>query len=67
MKSGIINVKLIKKYIKENNLTIKKFCKKCEISYYTYLKMMKNTLTKFRPVYNVAVVMRVSMNDLLGV
>lgn len=34
-----INFKIIKKYIKNNNLTIIKFCKLCNISTGTYYKL----------------------------
>ena len=65
MKKVFINTELIKKYMEENNLSTKQFCEKCEISYYSYLKIKKNTLTKFRPIYNIAVIMNVSLKELV--
>ena len=66
MEKIIINCELIKKYMEKNNLSPKQFCKKCEISYYSYLKIMKNTITKFRPLYNISVIINVTMKDLIG-
>ena len=66
MKKIFINTELIKEYINRNKLTIKQFCARCEISYYSYLKIMKKTITKFRPLYNIAVIIKVNMRDLIG-
>ena len=42
-----INTELIKKYIKDNQLTMSKFCKLSKISPSVFKKMMKNK-TNFR-------------------
>ena len=39
MKKLNINFKLIKDYLKEHNLTIKQFCKICDIKYYNYTQL----------------------------
>lgn len=67
MKKIIINTDLIKRYIRDNNLTIKEFCKKCDITYSSYLRIMKGVLKKFKPFYNIAIAINVSLNDLLGI
>ena len=36
-----INVKLIKEYLKINNLTIKEFCEQCKIRERTFYRIMK--------------------------
>ncbi len=47
-----LNVKLIEKYIKTNNLSIKNFCKQCNISTSTFYRIMQgkdfNLLSLFR-------------------
>lgn len=40
----MFKAELIKKYIKEKGITVKKFCEKCEISVYNYNKLMNNNL-----------------------
>ena len=37
-----LNGKIVRDYIKDNNLTIKKFCEMCDIKYYNYRQIMKN-------------------------
>ena len=39
-----INIELIEKYIKENNLSKTRFCQKCKIGLRTYEKMMNSSL-----------------------
>ena len=67
MKKIIINTNLIKKYIKDNNLTTKEFCKKCDITYSSYLKIMKSKIKRFKPIYNVSIVLNVKLKELLGI
>ena len=42
MKQKKINTKIFEDYMKENNLTITQFCKKCKISLNFYSKMLFN-------------------------
>ena len=37
-----IKIDMIENYIKENNLTRKDFCKKCNMGYESFLKIMRN-------------------------
>ena len=67
MKKLFINTNLIKKYIKDNNLTTREFCKKCDITYSSYLKIMKSTIKRFKPIYNVSIVLNVKLKELLGI
>lgn len=40
----VININLIKDYIKDNNLTNPEFCKLCKISALTFERIMKDDL-----------------------
>lgn len=40
----VINSKIIKDYLKENDFTIKKFCEVYNIKYYNYRQITKNDL-----------------------
>ena len=67
MKKVRINFKFIKKYLRDNNLSIKQFCKMCDITYYNYKQFEKNDLKlKANLLYNVAKLINVSVNNLLG-
>lgn len=51
-----IKTELITNYIKQNNLTIKEFCEKCQISQHTYYRIMKgNTHINIRIMYRILV------------
>lgn len=54
----IIKIEIIENFIKENKLTITKFCKLCNISYLTYKKVMSNTLYSITPLIKIAYVIR---------
>ncbi len=56
----------IKDYIKQNNLTIKEFCKRCEISFGTYYKFMSGTTNiNIRIVYRILKETNFRCKDLL--
>lgn len=42
MKKRVYNQKVIQDYIKENGMTIKKFCQMCDISYSQYRKILND-------------------------
>ena len=65
-KQNLINTNLIENFIKENKLTITKFCKLCNISYGSYKKIMNCTIHQFTPVLKVAIVMNVSLDVLIN-
>ena len=54
----IIKTEIIENFIKENKLTITKFCKLSNISYLTYKKVMSNTLYRLTPLIKIAYVIR---------
>ncbi|MBQ7880579.1 MAG: hypothetical protein IJ358_01890 [Clostridia bacterium] len=66
MKEITINVEIIKEYIKQNNLSVKEFCEKCNISYYSYLKLMRKELVKVRVLYNISILLDVRLVDLIN-
>lgn len=53
-------------YIKQNNLTIKEFCKRCEISSGTYYKFMSGTTDiNIRIIYRILKETNLRCQDLL--
>lgn len=42
MKQRHFNYKVMQDYIKENNMTIKKFCEECNISYSQYRRILND-------------------------
>ena len=65
MENIIINYEMIKRYEKENNLSSKQFCEKCNISWYAYSKIVKKEMVKVRVIYKIAVLLDVKLMDLL--
>ena len=56
---------LIKQFRKENKLTIKRFCRMCKISSYTYYKIINQELDcKITNLFRVAQAMNLSMSEL---
>ncbi len=64
-----INTDAIEAYIKNNNLTVKKFCKKCKISPYIFNKMMSqdinNCKIKINAIYKISITLKIKFNDLI--
>ena len=66
MKSEV-NSKLILEYRKANRLTIKEFCKKCNISAPTYYKLLKyGNDYQITTLFNIARAMNVSISELFN-
>lgn len=63
-----VNTELIDNYRKENNLTVKQFCKKCDITKYAYYKFMKSQLNiPISILYNIVVTTNLYCKDLLEI
>lgn len=68
MNNLTFNINVIKNYLKENNLTIKKFCKICNIKYYNYRQMIKNDFNIYSNVlYKVCRTINIKLADLINV
>ena len=62
---SIINVDLIKKYIKTNNLTLNKFCKHCGVKYWTLKKILDNKINiSFNDIAKIAFFMNLEIKDI---
>ena len=62
-----INTQIIDKFIKENSLTKKEFCKMCDISLSTLYNIYDGKCNlRINKVFNIAVVTNVRMKDLIG-
>ena len=60
-----INMELIEKYIKENNLSKTQFCQKCKIGLRSYEKLMNNNLEiDLRVFVKVAKVMNIRLCEM---
>lgn len=61
-----IKTELITNYIRQNNLTVKEFCKQCQISQKTYYRIM-NGETKIRIItmYKILVQTKILCDDIL--
>lgn len=63
-----LNAKVIRDYIKEHNLTIKKFCEKCNITYYNYRQIIKNdTAILSHVLFNIIDTINVPLDAILKV
>ena len=63
-----INLKIIKDYMEENNLSVEAFCELCKISRSEYKRIMNyDGSLGGRPIYNVAVALGVKCDDLLNI
>ena len=67
MQKIIINFQLIRNYLKEHNLTIKQFCKICDIKYYNYrqLKLSDGNL-KGEVLFKIGKRANIKLKDLIG-
>lgn len=54
------NTDVIKKYIKENRLTITEFCELCEISRVTYYNIMKGKDMRFASISKIVEIVGLS-------
>lgn len=67
MKKININFKFITNYINENNLTIKQFCKLCDIKYYNYRQfMLCDGNIKADVLFKVCKTINIKLKDLVG-
>ena len=68
MKQRYFNYKVMQNYIKENNLTIKKFCDMSNITYYQYRQIVKDDLNVFISVlYKVARTLKIPFSEMFKV
>lgn len=54
MDGNSINVKMIEKFLKENNLSIAKFCKLCGICVSTYKRVISNKNYKINTIFKIS-------------
>lgn len=59
MNNNPINTKLIISYLKDNNLSIRKFCKLCQISSSTYGRIMGKGNCRINAVFKIARVLNI--------
>lgn len=68
MKKIYINIEIIKKYLKTNNLTIKKFCELCGIKYYNYRQLINQEgRVNAQVLYKIAITTNIKVKDMVGV
>ncbi len=61
-----VNFHLIKDYLKQNHLTIKEFCKACNIKYYNYRQLMLGDGNiKAGKLYKICFVTKLYLKDLI--
>lgn len=65
MNLDIIKTDLFKKFMKENNLTVKKFCKLCKISQSTLYKIFKGENFIIVALFKIARVMHLEVYQLV--
>ena len=66
MENLTFNHEIVKTYLKENHLTIKEFCKICNIKYYNFRQIMKNDLNIYSNVlYRVCKTTKIKLDNLL--
>ncbi|MBQ7797789.1 MAG: helix-turn-helix transcriptional regulator [Clostridia bacterium] len=67
MKKTFINTELIKKYINQHKLTIKQFCKLCDIKYYNYRQLMLGDGNiKGEVLFRISKITNIRLKDLVG-
>ena len=67
MKKTFINTELIKKYINQHKLTIKQFCKFCDIKYYHYRQLMLGDGNiKGEVLFRISKITNIRLKDLVG-
>lgn len=59
-----LNIGLIKKYIKDNKLTIKEFCKLCNISVSAYYRVVNNKNCRFSHIFKISRLMKIRVHQL---
>ena len=62
-----INTKLIEEYIKSNNLSKTEFCKQCNISYSTLMRILNNGDFYIIALFKIARVMNVKVHNLFSI
>ncbi|MDE7158169.1 MAG: helix-turn-helix domain-containing protein [Clostridiales bacterium] len=58
-----MNVALIAEYITANQLTVKEFCKRCDISVSTYYRIMQGNDCKLLSLFRIAKTMNVLLQQ----
>ncbi|MBQ7797942.1 MAG: hypothetical protein IJ371_02340 [Clostridia bacterium] len=61
-----INTQLIEKYIKDNNLSMTAFCKKCKIGLDTFYKIMLNKNVMTSSLYKISKCMNVEFSKIFS-
>lgn len=62
-----LNIFIIRKYIKENRLTIKQFCAMCKISYKTLRKLLKGQQNvKISSLFKIARTLKIELYKLFN-
>lgn len=59
-----INTQLIENYIKENNLSITAFCRKCRIGLKTFYKIMLNNNVMTSSLYKIAKCINIKFSEI---
>lgn len=63
-----VNIGIVKNYLLDNDLTIKKFCKLCNIKYYNYRQLaLGHGKIKIEVVYKMCKTIGIKSKDLLGI
>ena len=67
MQNKILNVELITKYIKENNLSVSLFCKLCEISHTSFKRVMENKNVNLRIIVKICLATKILPSKLINI
>lgn len=66
MNNNLINTKEIQAYLKENKLSIVKFCKICKISPHTYKKIMANEDFNLIALFKIAKAIKIPIHKIFN-
>lgn len=64
MNNIVYNVEMVENYIKENKLTKKAFCEKCNISVTTLYKVLNNKNVYLGTIYRIAKVIHIELKNM---
>lgn len=60
-------IELIKNYIKENNLTVNKFCKICNVKKHVYYKILHNKLNfDANNIFRIARILEIQVHEIFN-